>query len=167
MFADLSVNTAFSRFATLVVALALAMPMCAADDDEHEHAEKGPHGGPLIELGDEEYHAELMLDEKAGVVTIYLLDGKAEKSVAIEAKDVLINLKHGKKPEQFRLKAGPIKGDPEGKSSRFSLKNAELIEDLHHEETSAQLRVNISGKAYSGKIDLKHDEDHDHKDEKK
>ena len=31
----------------------------------HAHPSEGPHGGSLIELGNEEYHAELVHDEQA------------------------------------------------------------------------------------------------------
>ena len=149
-----------------LVVIAVASSFCSAAEGKHDHAEKGPHGGPLIELGDEEYHAELLLAEKEGVVTIHVLDSKAKSAVAIEAKEILINLKHGKKPVQFRLKASASEGDPEGKSSKFVLKNPELIEDLHHKETSAQLRLSIEGKSYSGKILLEDDHDHNHGEKK-
>ena len=123
----------------------------------HAHASQGPHKGALIELGDEEYHGEIILDEKAHLVTIYLLGSNAKDSVPVAATEVVINLKHGDKPEQFKLKAVPQKSDPTGKSSRFSVKNSELIEDLHHAQ--AQLRVKISGKSFVGKITIG---DHDH-----
>ena len=116
----------------------------------------------MIELGDEEYHAELMLDEKANVVTIYILDKTALKVIPIEAKELLVNLKQGQKGIQFRLKPATQKGDPEGKASRYSLKSADLVKQLHRKDAAAQLRVNISGKPYSGKIQLVGHHDHQH-----
>ncbi len=126
----------------------------------HAHPEKGPHGGPLLELGDEEYHIEVMLDEKMNVLTLYVLDAAAKASVPTEAKEAIINLKHGGKPEQFKLKAMPLKTDPTGMASAFQLKNEELVHDLHHKNNDARLAVKIKGKPYTVKFDLKHDHKH-------
>jgi len=52
----------------------------------HEH--HAPHGGALQVLGEEAAHVELVLDEKTGKLTAYVLDGEAEKPVRI-AQDVL------------------------------------------------------------------------------
>jgi hypothetical protein len=132
------------------------------DHAEHAHAEHGPHGGDLIELGKEEYHAELVHDEDAGKVTIYILDGSAKQAVPIEATELTINVKHDGKGEQFKVAAAPQDGDGEGKSSRFVSDDKELAEDIEHE---ARLVVEIAGKSFTGEI--KHDHDHgDHKDHK-
>ena len=126
----------------------------------HAHPDEGPHGGSLIVFGDEKYHAELVNDEKAGTVTIYILDGAAKKAVAIEAAEITINLKHDGNAEQFKLAAKADAGDPEGKSSRFFSDEKELAEDLDHEGAEPQLVVDIEGNQYRGKI--AHDHDHDH-----
>lgn len=138
----------------------------AAKADAHEHAEVGPHKGALVELGEEEYHAEFVVDEKTHTVTVYLLDGEVKKYVAIPAKDITIAMKHDGKVETFKLKAVPQKADPAGLSSAFSLKDEELAEDLHHADHDPRLLLKIDGKPFSAKIDLGHDEDHKH-DEKK
>lgn len=135
------------------------------DHAEHAHAEVGPHDGDLIELGNEEYHAELVHDEAAGKVTIYVLDSSAKKAVPIESTELIINLKHDGKGEQFKLAAAPQEGDGEGKSSRFVSDDKELVEDLESKGTVARLVVEIAGKSFTG--DIKHDHDHgDHKDHK-
>ncbi len=128
--------------------------------DEHAHPEKGPHGGPLLELGDEEYHIEVMLDEKTNVLTLYVLDAAAKALVPTDAKEALINLKHAGKPEQFKLPAVRLKTDPQGLASAFQLKDAELVHDLHHKNNDARLAVKIKGKSYTAKFDLKHDHKH-------
>jgi len=133
-----------------------------ADHAEHAHPTEGPHGGDLIELGNEEYHAELVHDEKAGTVTIYILDAHAEAAVPIDAPELTINLKHDGQAEQFKLAASPDASDPQGKSSRFTSSDAELGEDLEHEGAEPQLVVAINGKQYRGKIEHGH-EDGDHK----
>lgn len=136
-------------------------PKADSKKDEHAHSEKGPHGGPIIELGEEEYHAEIVLEDKTDTVTIYVLSSNAKDAVPIDAPEVVINLKHGNKPEQFKLKASPMKIDPKGKSSRFALKSQDLMHDLHHDNADARLRLKIAGKSYSGKIAAGH---HDHAD---
>jgi hypothetical protein len=131
----------------------------AHDHDEHGHPSAGPHGGHLIELGKEEYHAEIVHDDDAGTVTIYILDQDAKDAVAIDAEELRINLKHDGKGEQFTLTADPQKEDAKGKASRFVSKDKELSEDLDHKGANARLVVEIAGKSFTGEI--KHDHDGD------
>jgi len=128
----------------------------------HAHPDKGPHGGPLLELGDEEYHIEVVLDDKTQVLTLYVLDAAAKAMVPTDAKEVVINLKHGGKPEQFKLPAARLKTDPEGMASAFQLKDAKLMHNLHHKNHEARLAVRIKGKSYTTKFDLKPIHDHKH-----
>ncbi len=65
----------------------------------HDHPAEGPHHGSLIELGNEEYHAELVHD--AENVTVYILDSSASTATPIEAPELTINLMHDGKPAQF------------------------------------------------------------------
>ena len=149
----------FAAFAFLTAA---TLTLAAPPAEKHAHPEKGPHGGPLLELGDEEYHIEVKIDEKANTLTLYLLDAAAKAAVPTEAKEAVINLKHAGKPEQFKLPAVRLKTDPTGMASSFQLKDDELIHDLHHKNNDARLSLKIKGKSYTAKFDLKHD--HDHKD---
>ncbi|MBY0587201.1 hypothetical protein K2X85_08495 [bacterium] len=137
--------------------------------DEHAHPSHGPHGGDLIELGDEEYHAEFVHDEKTSDVTIYFLDAAVKNAVAIDATEIVINLKHDGKPEQHKLAAEPQEGDSPGKSSRFvSKKNDDLCHAIEEEGANAKLQVTIDGKPFTGAIQHEHDhEGHDHDHEHK
>ena len=101
--------------------------------DVHAHPSVGPHHGSLVELGNEEFHAEVVHDDKS--VTVYVLDASASKAVPIDAQDLTINLIHDGKPEQFKLAASPDAGDPSGKSSRFTLADADLVS--HIDDASA------------------------------
>lgn len=158
-------------------------------EEGHAHPSEGPHGGDLIELGNEEYHAELLHPhdhdddahphkdgdhkeghddhegdhEHAGIV-IYILDGSAKEAVAIEAADITLNLSHDGKPEQFKLAAMPTDTDPQGKSSRFASDDKDLLEHFHEEEIEGTLVLKINGKSYRGKVAHDHDshEGHDH-----
>lgn len=133
-------------------------PESGHDDHDHAHPSEGPHGGALIELGNEEYHAELVHDEAVGTVTIYLLDSTAGNPVRIDAGEITINASHEGQAEQFQLASNPKESDPEGQSSRFVSSDKELGEHLDHGE--ARLNVTIDGKPYSGKIPADHGHDH-------
>ncbi len=124
----------------------------------HDHPSDGPHHGVLIELGAEEYHAELVHDEDAGAVTVYILDGAAREAVSIDASEITINIKHDGNGEQFKLTASADAGDSDGTSSRFVSSDEHLSEDLHLEDANATLVLSIDGKAYRG--DIQHDHDH-------
>ena len=127
----------------------------------HNHPTEGPHHGSLIELGDEEYHGEFLHDEKAGTVTVYVLDSAAKKVVPVAAGTTTINVRLKDGAKSFQLKASPAEGDPAGKSSRFVSSEKALHEAIDAEGAEARFRVTIGGTPYSGKIPA-HDHDHDH-----
>lgn len=125
---------------------------------EHEHSHddgplsQGPHHGLLVEIGKEEYHAEVLRDDATGTVTIYLLDGAAMAAVPTDATAIVISLLRKGKPAQFQLAPEADAADPAGKSSRFVLKNKELIEALDAQETTAQLSLTIEGVPFTASL---------------
>jgi hypothetical protein len=127
------------------------------DDHGHDHPGEGPHHGQLIELGGEEYHAEMLHDDQAGTITIYVLDRAAKQTVPIKAREITINMTIDGQPRQFKLAAAPDEGDPEGTSSRFVLESAELAAHLDEDGSAPQLVLTIKGKSYRGKITHSHD----------
>jgi hypothetical protein len=151
------------RFVTIATVVLLAVG-CNSDPpkpaggkpSEHEHASAGPHGGDLIELGDETYHVELIHDDRAGEVTFYVLDGTAKKTVPIDAADVTVNLKLAGGPKQFQVAAKADSADPAGKSSRFFSADKELAEGLDAAGADAQIVLTIDGKQFRGAIAHKH-----------
>ena len=163
---------------TVLSALAITFAGCSDDGQKkpeaqgsaaaHGHAEgghpeEGPHHGHLIELGNEEYHAELIHDDATHKVTIYLLDGAAKKAVAIPDKELSLNLVFAGKPQSYKLAALAQAEDAAGQSSRFELTSKELCDALDDEKTSGRLNVNIAGKPYSGSVTHAGHDDHDHK----
>lgn len=141
--------------------------------DEHKEAEgahptEGPHHGHLIELGKEEYHAELTHDEAAKKVAIYILDSGAKKSVPVEAAELTLNLVIDGKPEQVKLAAEPQPNDPAGQASCFSIVDERVLEALEAPKTSGRLNISINGKAYVGSVEHhehdEHDKEKEHKD---
>jgi len=130
--------------------------------DVHNHPSEGPHHGGLVELGNEEYHIEIVHDDDAGTVTAYVLDSSAKVAVPINASEIMVNLSHDGQAEQFALAASPQSGDPPGKSSKFVSNDTELAEDLDNDAVSAQLVVTINGKPYRGAIQHDHDSHAEH-----
>ncbi len=129
--------------------------------EEHGHAEEGPHHGHLIELGEEEYHAELTHDEATKKVSIYLLDKTAKVAVPIADREIVLNLAAGSQPFQVKLLAAPQQGDPAGQASCFSITDEKVLETLESPKTTGRLNVTINGKAYTGEV--AHQEHGDHK----
>ena len=82
----------------------------------------GPHKGPVVEWGNEEYHLEVVPDAKAGTVTVYVYgdhdDLDKGKAKAIDAKSLVLTVK-ATKAVTIKLDAKPAAGDPEGKASVF------------------------------------------------
>ena len=172
----------FIHYTVIVALLALCMTGCAPKPSEtsssaapgstdtvvtmdgpppatveiHAHASEGPHHGSLVELGNEEFHAEVVRDDKS--VTIYVLDSAASNAVPIDATELAINLMHDSRPEQFKLTASPDTADPAGKSSRFTLADAELAGHIDDEASAPKLMITINGTPYWGEI--KHSGDH-------
>ncbi len=132
-------------------------------NDVHAHASVGPHHGTLVELGNEEFHAEVVHDDQS--VTVYVLDTAATTAVPIDAKEITINLLHEGVPVQFNLSASPDTGDPNDKSSRFVLADAELAGHLDDHASAPKLMITINGTPYRGEFHHDHGA-HDHADHK-
>ena len=137
-----------------LVALGAAVPVPAASAPAHAHAHpaEGPHHGTLIELGREDYHAELVHDDKADTVTIYILDAAATEAVPIAAAPLLLNVRAGGTAQQFPLAAKPQSTDPAGSSSAFSTADKRLGQALHTKGATGHLNVEIAGKRYVGRV---------------
>lgn len=133
-------------------------------EEAHAHPTEGPRGGSLIELGEEQYHAELVHDDEAKTVSIYLLDAAGKGAVAIADPTIRLNVTHEGEAMQFELPASRQETDPEGKSSLFTSSDASLAEHLDHADDSAQLVVTIEGTQFRGSLAAhSHDhEGHDH-----
>lgn len=128
----------------------------------HAHPDHGPHEGHLIELGNEEYHAELTHDDATKTITIYLLGPDAKTAVASPDPELTLNLVAGSEQIQVKLAAAKQDGDPEGQASKFTAVDEKGLEALEAEKTTGHLNVNIGGKPYRGKIE--HDDHgHEHK----
>ena len=134
-----------------------------AEEHHHHHhgSESGPHKGMLVELGEEEYHAEVAHDDAAHSVTIYILDAKPEKNVPIDQKEIVLKLKDGDAVSSFTLPAKPLDDEKGGKSSRFELVDEKLAELMEKKGVAGNFNVLI-GKPFIGSFTVEeHDHDHD------
>jgi hypothetical protein len=164
------VNTCL-KFVALPLAAAVALvfagcqpPAAKAPDKEkgheHEHVHNGPHGGHIMAIGAEEYHAEWTHDE-SGKVTFYLLDKDVKKEVPIAAEEITIDVKIGNnEPVTYKLAAV---NPQDGKSATFEIVDKNLLGVLEtikdNKGTVCTLHVTIDGKHFSQKV-----EEHDHHD---
>ncbi len=126
--------------------------------DGHAH---GPRGGQLLELGNEEYHVDLLLDDKTHTITAHVMDKEAKEvknDVAVDAKEVVISCVPKDKPETFKLL--PVAPDADGKASKFELVNPELkaVLKTHKEDKDlkTQLEVTIGGKEFKLPFEFHH-----------
>jgi len=129
-------------------------------DHAHDHAHEGPHGGHVIEIGDEEYHAEWTHDE-SGKVTVYILDAAMKNDVPADGESININVKLGDNAKQYTLD----KEEP----NKFSTEDKTLVGNLEalSDAVTATLSVDIKGKHYEAPITAGgHSHDHDHGDHK-
>jgi hypothetical protein len=153
-----------------MVAVALIVAGCGssnpappkAGEAHHDHPSEGPHKGHLIELGAEEFHAELTHDDASKTVTIYLLGSDAKTAAMSSDPELALNLMVGGEPLQAKLTASPLEGEAVDKCSRYTLVDEKVLEALENPKTTGRLNVNIAGKSYTGKVELG-DHGHDHK----
>ena len=136
-------------------------------DHAHDHAHHGPHGGELMAIGNEEYHAEWTHDEE-GKVTFYILDAEAKKEVPITSEKITIDVKIGDaEPKTYELMGVNPSGEP-AKTAQFEVVDKDLlgvIEVLKPDDkgVTATLNLVIDDTPYSQKIEKEaHDHGHDH-----
>ncbi len=87
---------------------------------EHGH-KPGEHGGNIVEIGRDNYHAEAVF-EKDGVVRLYMLGKDEAKVLEVEPQTLKAYAKPvgGSVSAFFEIKAAPTKEDAVGKTSRFT-----------------------------------------------
>lgn len=146
-----------------VRAQAAADPHAGHDHAAHDHDAPGPHGGTLVTLGDEEFHAELVLDEEKNQVTVVLLDGAAKKLVPLAEPHLLVNVRGAGKPRQHKLAPLYAEGQQGGPTAMYASVSEPLMDDLHSHDAEAKLVVRIGGKQYTASLHHDH-EGHDHGD---
>lgn len=120
-------------------------------DAGETHPTEGPHGGHLIELGDEEYHAELTHDEATQTVTVYLLDGAGESPVSVPLDRIMLQLFRDGQFVDYALMASSGQA---GAASEFEVVDAGLCDALcSDDELKGRIQVTIDGTSYSDAIE--------------
>jgi hypothetical protein len=140
----------------------------------HHHAEKGPHHGALVAIGDDDAHLEFVLDAQTGKLTAYVLDGAAEKPVPIKQSklQLIYSLTKAGEGEEGKdelpddapiLTMDAVSPAADGTTTEFSgqadeLKGAEKF-------TAVLTTVNVGGKLFPN-VNFKYpegnEEDHHH-----
>ena len=101
--------------------LQATQPPDRAKEISGDHAHKpGAHGGNIVEIGRDNYHAEPVF-EKDGVVRLYTLGKDEAKVVEVEAQMLTAYVKPagGSEATSVLFKAAPQPGDSDGKTSQF------------------------------------------------
>ena len=116
---------------------------------------EGPHKGIVVEWGEEEYHPEIVVDKKAGTVTVYVYgnhdDLHKKKLKAIDSKSLVLALKTTP-PTVVKLEPAPEKDDPKGSSTRFTGKHEVFTTGAKLEGV---LSAKVGTKPYSGEVKQK------------
>ena len=135
------------------------------DHSGHGHGHHGPNGGEIVEVGNEEFHAEVVVDEGTHRIDVFVLGSDAKTAKHIDASEISLSFKHGDEVEDFKLTAAAIDGEPEGQSSKFTLTSEELFEELHEHSEGATLSFTAGGESLSGTVTHTHDHGDDHGDD--
>jgi hypothetical protein len=106
------------------IILALVFSGLAMVAQAHEH--HAPHGGCLVEVGEEFAHVELVFEAETATLRAYVLDGEAEGSVRIAQRTLRLRLDDGALLT-LSAHADPLTGEGPGDSSEFSLHAAKLL----------------------------------------
>lgn len=112
------------------------------------HSHEGPHGGHLLEVGDHIAHLEVMHDESAGKMTIYVLGADA-KSALTGTNSPQIKLSTDSGPKVLSTTA------ISGEAGAFTATNSALM--THAPE--GRISIEIGGKTYNPALEHHH-EDH-------
>lgn len=126
------------------------------DHDHHDHEHIGLHGGRVIVAGAK--HVEVMIDDKAGKVTFWVLDETMKKEVPIAATELVVDVVlPGKDKVEYKIPA--VAAAAEGKASKFEATDKALATAVEV-GSGATLHIEIDGKKHDLKLEA---EEHDHK----
>lgn len=89
---------------------------------DHGHTHVAPHGGTVVVLGDEAFHLEFVLDQEAGQLTMWILDGHLENFVRVAAPSLRLRATIGSASHDLELAAvaSQATGETVGDASMFA-----------------------------------------------
>lgn len=125
---------------------AMPSPHAAGDEahnegTDHAHA-PGAHGGTIVPIGRESYHAEVVF-ENGGKVRLFTLGADESKVQEVDAQTVVAYAKAvgGSDSTQIELKPEALADDAEGKTSQFVAQLPEALIGQQVEVTIPSLRI--------------------------
>jgi hypothetical protein len=141
-----------------LVATLWAVSACATDpapaeteagtEGHHEHT--APHGGTLVELGDEFAHVELVFESGAGRIAAFVLDGEAEQAVRLAQPTLPIVLEAppglAGRPLELAPVASKLTGERVGDASEFVFADARL--KGHQGLRGSLLSIDVRGQTF-------------------
>lgn len=117
----------------------------------HDHF-VGRKGGLIAMLGGHQFHAEFLADEATGEITVLIYD-EDFMPLAVEAKEVTLNIMVGGEPKQYKFD----QTEPGGELTvaTYKLTDADLAKLLKAGwEGDAQVSIAVNGAPTSGKLAL-------------
>lgn len=126
----------YSQYMRRSFILALLLVGCSAPHDHdhpptsttpqsgHHHHHPAPHGGQLIEIGEEFAHLEALWKPESGELRIYVLDGEAQRGVPLVQPS--IRLQVGQQSYELPAQSNALSGEKPGNSSEFAAQLSEL-----------------------------------------
>lgn len=123
-------------------------PTAAAPSGDETHGHKpGAHGGILISLGRDSYHAEAVF-EKNGTVRLYMLGKDEARIQEVESQELVAYLtpEGATEADRMTFRAEPQPGDAKGKTSLFT---ATLPKDLVGKKVQVTVNnINVNGQRF-------------------
>ncbi|PQO47221.1 hypothetical protein [Blastopirellula marina] len=128
-------------------------------EEEHGHSHgEGPNGGVVADWGGGKYHVEFTVDHDAKESTVYILGGDAKSPEPIAAETVLLSIQEP--AFQVDMKASPLEGEADGKSSRFvgTHDNLGIVREF-----AGTISGEVDGTPFAGDFQEEaHDHEHGH-----
>ena len=115
-------------------------------DDAHGH-KPGAHGGILVSLGQDSYHAEAVF-EKGGLVRLHMLGKEETRVQEVDVQELIAYLTEAGVTESDKMtfRAEPQPGDTKGKTSLFV---ANLPKDLVGKKVQVTVNnINVNGERF-------------------
>jgi YHS domain-containing protein len=105
---------------TVQVPPQVAPVVAVTADEEHGH-KPGMHGGIIVSIGRDSYHAEAVF-EKGGVLRIFMLGNDETRVQEVDAQKLVayVRPEGGAEASSFALEPEPQEGDAEGQTSQFT-----------------------------------------------
>ena len=113
----------------------------------HSHHHDPPHGGSLIQLGNEQYHLELVMDQDLSLMQCYVLDGHLEHFIRLGQEEILCEttLSSGLKTNLvFQATASRSTGETVGDTAEFQADLAPLNGEITFEGIIQKVHIRNS-----------------------